>query len=299
MEASLEERLRVHSSYFVSLFSLVPAQYQSVRQESEEDGYLRGNKTRFWHNKKGAESLKLKGGNASESERGGGEGGTGFGVEERRSVGLSELQRRLREKMAAVSVRKRGGDSGRGRERKQQQRAEEEVKRREVARRNKEARQKSVAVAISREPAESSSSSPQFSFNRFDFNEDKDKAGQKKKKSYKSLIVKAEAKQRKLEELKEKDQERGGAAEDKERWSKAVRMARGEKVKDDPSLLKKTVKRLEIKKESRRRKWRERVRAEEERKEARQERRRENIRERVGQIKAKKNRKRAKKSGLI
>lgn len=62
-----------------------------------------------------------------------------------------------------------------------------------------------------------------------------------------------------MEELKRRVAE-GGDAEAEERlkdvaWEKAEKLARGEKVKDDPSLLRKTLKREQKKKEKSRAEW--------------------------------------------
>ena len=306
MTLEIEGRLHAHSAYFESLFALVPAQYQSVREEEEEAGA--GKATRFWHNKRGRETLqaKVKRRKREESVEAtpgvSGSERTGLGVEQKRSISLSELQKRLREKTAGSEK----GSNGKEQKRKRQKqpvpdnknKMEEKKKQRERAMKEREARQKRVAVAVSQDTTESNDL--HFSFSRFDFSGVTTEPESKKtKKNYKALLAKAEAKEKKLQEMVAEDEEKGGALEEKKRWCKAVKMARGEKVKDDPSLLRKTMKRLEKKKQSNTRKWKERVRGEQERREAREKRRKQNIKERVNLIKAKKTQKRAKKKGFV
>ena len=320
MASDLEQRLRSYSDYFESLFSLVPAHYRTAREEDDEREAVGGKKTRFWHLKKGAgrplakstkkrsaENAKERADSASSREE------AGFSVDDKKSLSLSELRRRLQEKIKEVSLSKkedRESDEGERKKRKRrrrevgeagldmkQLRLEEKKKRKEAAKNDRKVKQKKTAVEVSQNGANESSDDPQFYFNRFKFSDSV--KSECKKKNYKALIAKAEAKQRKLQEMAAEDVEKGEAASEKERWSKAVRMARGEKVRDDPSLLKKTVKRLEKKKQSHAKKWEERARAEQEKQDTRQKKRQQNIRERIDKIKAKKTRRRAKKRGFV
>ncbi|KAJ9078798.1 hypothetical protein DSO57_1002859 [Entomophthora muscae] len=74
---------------------------------------------------------------------------------------------------------------------------------------------------------------------------------QKKKKgpsNAHSLLQKVEAERKKIAELKATDAEKAKAFMEKKAWTKALQQSSGEKVKDDPKLLKKTIKRLEKKK---------------------------------------------------
>ena len=309
MASDLERRLRAHSDYFESLFSLVPVQYRTAREEEGEERSgeaAGGKKTRFWHLIKGAGQLKSRkkpsteaAGEPVDSETS--RGGVGFGVDDRKSLSLSELRRRLHDKMKEVSLSKKEGDEGARRRRKRRREMGEgapdkkqlRIEEKEKRKKEREIKQNKLAVAAAQTRADETSDDPKFSFNRFEFSD----SGQpeRRKNNYRALVAKAEAKQKKLQELLEEDKERGEGAREKEGWSRAVRMARGEKVRDDPTLLRKTVKRLEKKKKSHVKKWKERARVEQERQEATQRKRQQNIRERVDKIKAKKTRKRAKK----
>ena len=316
-----------------------PQYYVVKEEKVEEvEGKQRAGKTkgetRFWHNKKEQlQNSRKMGKNAPSSrestERVQGDGEEGdkdaagdsekpWSVERVRSSSLSDLQSRLRKKIEEASLkrrltaeeggeaekrkRRRGNDRGGEPERKLR-RVEDKQKRRKSARKEREAKQKRAAVKVAgterevSDTAKPSVNSSTLSFSRFEFGQTSKTGG--KRKNYKALIVKAEAKQKRLEELKEQDEERGEVAQERERWTKAVKMAGGEKVKDDPKLLKRTVKRLQKKKQAHKRKWGERVREEAQRKGARQQKRQENIRERTDKIKAKNARKRAKKKGKV
>ena len=325
--ATIEDRLRAHSAHFLSMVALIPPQYYGSREEQHEEELSavqsRG-ETRYWHNKKSsAQSLKksTKNTHRSQEEDTTGDdegttedGGTGkkFSVEHKKSLSLSDLQSRLRKKIAEVSVkrramskdsetrerkRRRGKATQRGPEKKKQ-RMEEKQKHKEIAKKERETRQKRVAVTAGGMVSDSTetNNSPQFSFNRFEFSESAKTGG--KRKNYQALIARAEARQKKLQELSEQDQEKGDKVMEREKWSKAVRMARGEKMKDDPQLLRKTVKRLGKKKQSHRKKWSERVKAENQRMDAKQKKRQQNIHVRIEKIKAKKSRKLTKRRGM-
>ncbi|KAI8340688.1 surfeit locus protein 6-domain-containing protein [Chlamydoabsidia padenii] len=61
----------------------------------------------------------------------------------------------------------------------------------------------------------------------------------------KSQLKKIETQQQKLDKLKSEDKEKARALLEKQEWQKAIAMATGEKIKDDTTLLKKTIKRQE------------------------------------------------------
>ena len=333
----MEGRLRAHSAHFLRMVSLIPAHYYVSREQEDEQveslsmGKSKG-ETRFWRNKKTAQLLKrsrkvlkntstrqedmtqanTKEGSVNKSEDGT-TSGKQLSVERLKSASLAELQDRLHRKIEEVALkrstvnkdsknqerkRRRGKESEGGPGRKQQ-RLEEKQKRKESVKEQREARQKRAAVKVAGAGGDvkTNANDPQFSFNQFDFNQASKTRG--KRKNYHSLITKAEVKKKRLEELTAYDKERGVVAQEKEKWSKAVQMARGEKLKDDPALLKKTMKRLERRKQSHKRKWGERVRAEHQRRDTKQKKRQQNISERIDKIKAKKTRKRAKKKGIV
>ena len=86
--------------------------------------------------------------------------------------------------------------------------------------------------------------------------------------------------------------------EGKIQWKHAVEMSQGTELKDDPHLLKKSIKRREKKHERSRKGWDERVKQAEEHKSKRSEKRRKNIAEQMTQIKEKKEKKKMKRRGM-
>ena len=237
----------------------------------------------------------------------------GFSVENVQSTSLNDLQERLRLKIESLK-RKRNTPSGRRDEegtveekaKKRQKRMEEKKRKKELRQKKKNSndRQK-LLKRVSEEAIKRPSikdETGRIVFNKFDFStsvqavEQKDKGPQKK--DYKKLLAKAEVAQKKLDELKRKDEKRGEELEKKLQWQKAVDMARGTKLKDDPKLLKKTMKKEDKKKQKSSKEWEKRKELEKQAMEKRQEKRKRNIQERVEQIKAKKMKKRAKKSKI-
>ncbi|GFQ80192.1 surfeit locus protein 6-like protein [Trichonephila clavata] len=117
-------------------------------------------------------------------------------------------------------------------------------------------------------------------------------------KNYKNLLKMAEQKKNKIEKLKEVNPEKAASIEEKERWKKAILKAENVKVKDDPNLLKKSLKKKEKIKMKKAKEWNERVEHTEAKKKARQEKRTKNIQKRKQQ-KLDNKVKRAKKKGRV
>lgn len=84
-------------------------------------------------------------------------------------------------------------------------------------------------------------------------------AGEQKKKKgptdLKTQLKMAEAKKEKMEKLKAEDAEAHKKAQEEEDWKKALSLASGEKIKDDPKLLKKSLKRTEHQKKKSAQEW--------------------------------------------
>lgn len=236
----------------------------------------------------------------------------GFSVEHVRSSSLSDLQERLKEKIEGFRKNrkippesKEGGLSEKAAAKRQ--------KKMDKLKREKELRKKNLvsgrgqsaanggeiggAVKSSNRDAEDTK---KIMFNKFDFSTPVETEVQVKKKKtgkrdYRMLLAKAEASQRKLDELKKNDERHGRELERKLQWQKALDMARGTKLKDNPKLLKKTSKRLEKRKKKSKESWEERKGSEKEAQEKRQEKRKKNIQQRRDQVKERKIKKRAKK----
>lgn len=124
---------------------------------------------------------------------------------------------------------------------------------------------KSMNMSCSSKPVVNSDG--QVVFSKFDFGKE---TGTKKKKrnkastdlpggkDLKSLLLKAESKKQKIEELKEKDPEEAIKVIKTDAWEKALAKASGTKLKDDPELLKKSIKKNQSIKKQSAKKWKER-----------------------------------------
>lgn len=119
-----------------------------------------------------------------------------------------------------------------------------------------------------------------------------------KAKDYKSLLKKLKHKREKIEELKKSEPQKAIEIEMNDKWRSAIDKASGAKVKDDPELLAKAIKRREKKKEKSKKAWEERVKGVEERKQQAQEKRKKNLDKRKEKNRDKKV-KRLKKKGRI
>ncbi|KAJ1822879.1 hypothetical protein LPJ56_000504 [Coemansia sp. RSA 2599] len=80
-------------------------------------------------------------------------------------------------------------------------------------------------------------------------------ATKKKNVHVRQQLVKMENKKKELEELRKSDASKADQIEQKDKWNKALDQAKGEKVKDDVKLLRKTVKRMDQKKAKSSREW--------------------------------------------
>lgn len=103
-------------------------------------------------------------------------------------------------------------------------------------------------------------------------------AQRKKRASLSTLLEKAEAHRTRVEALK--GTEEGEQVRGEHDWDAALRRATGEKVRDDPKLLKRSIKREERSKKKSATKWRDRETQKTEEREARQAKRDENLKKR-------------------
>ncbi|KFM73655.1 Surfeit locus protein 6-like protein, partial [Stegodyphus mimosarum] len=119
-------------------------------------------------------------------------------------------------------------------------------------------------------------------YSKLDFTED---GHEEKNKDFmikkpKLLLKEAEKKKEKLEHLLATDPEKAKIAIEKDKWKKAIQRTEGMKVKDDPSLLKKSIKKEMKKKKKSSKAWKERTEQVETLKKTRQEKRLKNIKAR-------------------
>lgn len=142
----------------------------------------------------------------------------------------------------------------------------------------------------------------QMVFSKFDFT---DSAKKEKKqtdlhgKDYKRLLEKIERRNQKINKVKSKDESAGKALEDKFKWQSVLHKAEGEKVKDNPEMLKKALKRKQKIADQRKKKWEKRVEHVEKMKDDRQKKRNENIQKRKQAVKDKKMQKLKKKGRIL
>lgn len=224
----------------------------------------------------------------------------GFSVELVRSTELSDLRERLKFKIESMrGKRKTLDDDPDQLAQKKHKRSEKKTRKKETQRRKKKrkAETDSNSTKQSEERPSIKAENGKIVFSKFDFSTPSNlpESVRGKKKDYRRLLAKAEATEKKLEELKKNDEKRGEELQEKLQWRKAMDLAKGSKVKDDPRLLKKTLKRLDSKKSKSRKYWNERQEQEQVQKDRKQEVRRKHIQERVEQIKARKNKRKVKK----
>ncbi|KAJ6799455.1 surfeit locus protein 6-like [Iris pallida] len=120
------------------------------------------------------------------------------------------------------------------------------------------------------------------------------KLGEKKNKKKKLSKAQALEKAKRLEELK-KDPEKGEVVAKKLSWKTAASRAAGEKVHDDPKLIKESIKKEKKRQQKHAEKWKERVDSRETARKEKQKTRTDNIKERIQQKKARRIEKREKK----
>ena len=136
-------------------------------------------------------------------------------------------------------------------------------------------------------PAESIKPKPVFNtegkmvFSKFDFAS----SGTPEKPKAKKVSLKAEL-HRAREKQKQKKQ-KGSDGADSEAWETAMKKATGEKIRDDPKLIQKTIRRQQQKKKQSKKKWDERIQNEKKKQEERQSKRMGNIQDRRDQKKKK------------
>lgn len=112
-------------------------------------------------------------------------------------------------------------------------------------------------------------------FSKFDFSERKE--AKPEKKNYKALLEKAQKNKEKMEALKETDAAAANNLKQKQQWQNVLQKAEGVRVKDDPELIKKSLKKKEKQKEKSKKEWKQRESKVEEKIKERQDKRARNI----------------------
>ncbi|CAH0559436.1 unnamed protein product [Brassicogethes aeneus] len=115
-------------------------------------------------------------------------------------------------------------------------------------------------------------------FSKFDFSDIGKKKVKKVEKDPKKLLENLKKEKEKISQLKlSGDVEKAIEIKEKTSWKNALAKAEGIKVKDDPTLLKKTLKKQEQKQRSSKKKWENRIAGVEKAKQEKQKKRTENI----------------------
>jgi hypothetical protein len=142
-------------------------------------------------------------------------------------------------------------------------------------------------------------------FSKFDFSESgfKSEVLEKKRRGERDphkMLKKIEKRNEKLKELEMKgEMEKVTEIREKIAWNKALNKCEGIKVKDNPELMKKTIKREIKQKQKRKKKWVSRIEGMKNRQEEKQKKRMENIEARKKQVKVNRLKKAAKKGRII
>lgn len=139
-------------------------------------------------------------------------------------------------------------------------------------------------------------------FSKFDFAGDNTKKKNTKNlsgKDYKGLLEKVTKAQQKVKDLAETDAEKAKHLEKKQAWQSALQKSEGIKVKDDPVLLKKALKKKEQRKRKSEKQWKKRENHVQKIKSDKQTKRRENIQKSIAGKKDKKLKKVIKRGRVI
>lgn len=118
-------------------------------------------------------------------------------------------------------------------------------------------------------------------------------------KDPKKILQKIKDDSKKLTELEKEDKEKAVVLKEKQKWSIALKRASGEKVKDDPELLKKSIMKEKNKKMRSQKKWQDRINRVQKEKDERQKKRKDNINARIQENKKRKMKKAVKKGRFV
>merc|ERR1712233_8218 len=155
---------------------------------------------------------------------------------------------------------------------------------RKKAKKSKVKKIKDEAQSGSRSPAkEVKEENGKVIFNKFDLVKDPVEAEKeriKKKIPIQIRLKQAEAKKARIEEMEETNPEKAKEMKEQKQWKDAMTRMKGEKVRDDAGLLKKSLKRMQQKKAASTKKWGERTEKVAQKMEARQQKRKENLKAR-------------------
>lgn len=126
-------------------------------------------------------------------------------------------------------------------------------------------------------------------FSKFEFSEKKNKKNKKEEKDPTKILEKMKEKEANFKELEASgSKDKAMEMKEKEKWAIALKRAKGEKVKDDPELLKKSLREEKHKKLHSKKKWEARILDVQKSKQEKQQKRSDNIGARKTEKKKKK-----------
>ncbi|KAF8781558.1 surfeit locus protein 6 homolog [Argiope bruennichi] len=204
-----------------------------------------------------------------------------------RAANIEELQKRLQAKINELQAKRKGCSNKDPTLKKKLKTKEKKLKHKKVV--LTQANEAEMQTKKLTEKKEKPEEKPVYNkdgkiiYSKLDFSEnglEEKKKSEFSGKKYKKLLKKAEEKKEKIEKLKEINPEKATTVEQKEKWKKALLKSENVKIKDNPELLKKSLKRQEKIKKKKAKVWKDRVEHTETRKQAKQEKRSKNIQKR-------------------
>lgn len=310
------------STYFSSLVELIPTKYYladgDLGYDSNEVGETNRRKISKDMKKVFAKKAKLQKLDPSRlktigelqkeieakdeedvNENGGGEHIRAIDLAKASSLPLDDLRKKLHDKIEQLRGKRKLKD---------EKSSEENAKKRKIEKSSKKKKQTNKepkAPAIEKNRVENGKKNTkvvndkgEVVFSKFDFAEDSSKRKKKGQgKDVKSLLKKAEKRKENLEKLEQEDRQKADELKSKIKWDKVFKHAEGQKVKDDPKLLLKTLKKKKKIKEASKRKWEERLNTQKKLQEDKQKLRKQHLKERkeMKGVKGGKNKKQSKK----
>ncbi|XP_012637480.1 surfeit locus protein 6 [Microcebus murinus] len=213
---------------------------------------------------------------------------------------LDVLRQRLHEKIQEArgqgSTKELSPAALEKRRRRKQERDRKKRKRKELRAKEKAAKAEEAAEPVPvpevacKEPPEP----PELIFNKVEVGEDEpaSRAQRRKEKrqkvkgnltpltgrNYRQLLERLEARQSRLDELRDQDEGKAQEVEAKMRWTNLLYKAEGVRIRDDPRLLQEALKRKEKRRAQRQRRWEKRSAHVVDKMQQRQDRRRQNLR---------------------
>lgn len=301
--ATLKQKLREHSTLFTSMVELIPSNYYHTKESGLKQS------AKYFHNKKRKApkqeikdaTIKAKKAKldptavtvvAEDVEKGPEDESTRLiDLERIESVPLSELRQRLQSKIQEHRQKRNPpSDEGMKENARHLKKVAKNKKAKEERKKAKE-RQKPSTPCVHGQKARSSldnnSDMASLTYSNLLLSTSAEvKPSKEKKKDLKKLLAKAEARGRKLEEVMEEDKVRGEELKQKIKWKQALEKVEGKKVKDDPKMLHKSLKKIEKQKKRSRKMWEDRVEQQDQIKAKRQDKRSKNIQERIDKKKS-------------